>query len=67
MAAPTTPTEQLKFALDWIGISDQAHKDRFILEFVSTASDFKLMTDDDVDSAVKGFTGAKKDPFLVPF
>ena len=43
MAAPT-PTEQLKIALDWIGISDQAHRDRFILEFVSTASDFKLST-----------------------
>jgi hypothetical protein len=66
MAAPT-PTEQLKTALNWIGITDQAHRDRFILEFVSTASDFKLMTDDDVDSAVKGFTSAKKDPFNVPF
>ena len=66
MAAPT-PTDKLKTALDWIGINDQAHRDRFILEFVSTANDFKLMTDDDVDSGVKGFTSAKKDPFNVPF
>ena len=69
MATTTTITQQaqLKTALDWIGVSDSGQRDRLVAEFASTAADFKLMNEEDVDSAIKGFGSAKNNSFTLPF
>jgi hypothetical protein len=62
--APISPESQFRTALEWIGVSDRDQRDRLVAEFVSTASDFKLMDEDDVDSAIKSFASASKEQFF---